>query len=105
MRHVIPAVWPCSCVCLAVGARGRAGAGGPAGGVCHLSPWLRWSAWEECAGEYTLPWRQGHEGVQGGLDRQAALCHRDSVVALAALDLGERLLLSGSLDGVVKAWK
>lgn len=49
--------------------------------------------------------RQGHEGVQGQLDRQAALCHRDSVVALAALDLGERLLLSGSLDGVVKAWK
>jgi len=49
--------------------------------------------------------RQGSEGLQGQLDRQAALCHHDSVVSLAVLDTDERLLISGSLDGVVKAWK
>ena len=61
-------------------------------------------SWGSACPDTWVPGR-GPEGLQGQLDRQAALCHRDSVVALAALDLGERLLLSGSLDGVVKAWK
>ena len=37
---------------------------------------------------------------------QAAVSHADSVVHMCALhSFGERLLLSGSADGIVKAWK
>lgn len=39
-------------------------------------------------------------------DRQAAVSHADSILHMSALhNFGERLLLSASADGVVKAWK
>jgi len=39
-------------------------------------------------------------------ERQAAVSHADSVLHMSALhNFGERLLLSASANGVVKAWK
>ena len=43
---------------------------------------------------------------QAALARQAALCHQDAILGLAALDgITDRLLLSCGRDGVIKAWR
>ncbi len=48
---------------------------------------------------------QGPEAQHSGLDRAAALCHQDGITAMTSVDLADRILLTCSHDGVVKAWK
>jgi hypothetical protein len=48
---------------------------------------------------------QGRENQHSGLDRAAALCHQDGIVHMVSVDLADRILLTASHDGVVKAWK
>lgn len=43
---------------------------------------------------------------QAALARQAALCHQDAILGLAALDgITDRLLLSCGREGAIKAWR
>lgn len=39
------------------------------------------------------------------LDRAAAICHQDGILHMTSLDVTDRILLTASHDGVVKAWK
>ena len=48
---------------------------------------------------------QGAERQHSGLDRAAALCHQDGISHMTSMDLADRILLTASHDGVVKAWK
>lgn len=57
--------------------------------------------WAQAVGAHV----QAQAGVLSPLGCAAALSHQDGVLGLAAVELGERCLLSCSLDGTVKAWK
>ncbi|KAK9817197.1 hypothetical protein WJX72_010933 [[Myrmecia] bisecta] len=47
-----------------------------------------------------------HESLlHSPLDRAAALCHQDGITHMTSLEMSDRILLSCSQDGVVKAWK
>ncbi len=45
------------------------------------------------------------EKQHSGLDRAAAICHQDGILHMTSLDCTDRILLTASHDGVVKAWK
>lgn len=48
----------------------------------------------------------GRGGNSSSEERRAAISHTDAVLHMTELhSFGERLLLSGGADGVVKAWK
>ncbi|KAK9909837.1 hypothetical protein WJX75_008190 [Coccomyxa subellipsoidea] len=45
------------------------------------------------------------EKQHSALDRAAAICHQDGILHMTSLDCTDRILLTASHDGVVKAWK
>ena len=48
---------------------------------------------------------QERDILHSGLDRAAALCHQDGITHMTSVDSADRILLTASHDGVVKAWK
>ena len=48
---------------------------------------------------------QERRNIHSGLDRAAALCHQDGITHMTSVDFADRILLTSSYDGVVKAWK
>ena len=48
---------------------------------------------------------QERDILHSGLDRAAALCHQDGITHMTSVDSADRILLTASHDGLVKAWK
>lgn len=56
--------------------------------------------------EENVQYQTAQDGPSKRQERQANASHTDSVMAMCPLSsFGERILLSASADGVVKAWK
>ena len=65
-----------------------------------LCPWQC-----KCSADGRGAMLQERDIFYSGLDRAAALCHQDGITHMTSMDTADRILLTASHDGVVKAWK